>query len=80
MVLSCKADGYHLAYRLAPAKLLQSINWEELKHPFFLETALKPIRLGVKVHEIPLLQTFKYLRIAFKVKFERKGEILKTNA
>ncbi len=82
------------AYRLAPAKLLQSINWEELKHPFFLETALKPIRLGVKVHEIPsqwsarlegesqnsLLQTFKYLRIAFKVKFERKGEILKTNA
>lgn len=88
-----KLTDITFAYRLAPTKLLQSINWEELKHPFFLETALKPIRLGVKIHEIPsqwsarqegesqnsLLQTFKYLRIAFKVKFERKGDILKTH-
>lgn len=89
-----KLTDITFAYRLAPAKLLQSIKWEELKHPFFLETALKPIRLGVKIHEIPsqwsarqegksqnsLLQTFKYLRIAFKVKFEHQGDILKTNA
>ena len=93
-VLNLIFQRFFAWFYLAPAKLLQSINWEELKHPFFLETALKPIRLGVKVHEIPsqwsarlegesqnsLLQTFKYLRIAFKVKFERKGEILKTNA
>lgn len=78
-------------YRLAPAELFQSIAWEELKHPFFLETCLKPICLGVKIHEIPsrwaarqegesqnsLVQTFKYLKIAFKVKFEKKEALLK---
>ncbi|MBO4521088.1 MAG: glycosyltransferase family 2 protein [Alphaproteobacteria bacterium] len=78
------------AYRLAPTELLRSVNWEELKHPLFLETCLKPIRLGVKIHEIPsvwaarkegtsqnsLIQTFKYLKIAFKVKFERKEDLL----
>lgn len=79
-------------YRLAPTKLFQSIKWEETKHPFFLETALKPIRLGVVIHEIPsnwaarqegesqnsLIQTFKYLKIACKVKFEKKEHILKS--
>ncbi len=78
------------AYRLAPTRLLQSIRWEEVRHPLFLETCLKPVRLGVTIHEIPsawaarkegesqnsLLQTFKYLRIAFKVRFERKKDLL----
>ena len=78
-------------YRLAPAALFQSINWEEVKHPFFLETCLKPVRLGVKIHEIPtrwtarqegtsqnsFFQTFKYLKIAFKVKFERKNGMIR---
>lgn len=77
-------------YRLAPSKLFQSIRWEEVKHPFFLETALKPIRLKVGIHEIPtkwnarlegesqnsLFATFKYLKIAFKVKFEKKNELI----
>ncbi len=78
-------------YRLAPARLFKSINWEETGHPFFLETALKPIVLGVKIHEIPskwearqegvsqnsLLATFKYLRIAFRVRFEKRSTLLK---
>lgn len=86
-----KLTDITFGYRLAPAKLFQSIRWEELKHPFFLETALKPIRLGVRIHEIPsgwaarqegesqnsLLQTFKYLKIAFKVKFEKKESLTK---
>ena len=86
-----KLTDLTFAYRLAPTELFKKINWEELKHPFFLETALKPICLGVKIHEIPsawaarqegesqnsLLQTFKYLRIAFKVKFETKGKLWK---
>ncbi len=78
-------------FRLAPTRLFQSISWEEEKHPFFLETALKPIKLKVRIHEVPtkwasrqegvsqnsLLQTFKYLKIAFKVKFERRDVILR---
>lgn len=86
-----KLTDITFGYRIAPAKLFKSIAWEEVKHPFFLETALKPIRLGVKIHEIPsnwearqegesqnsLLQTFKYLGIAFKARFMRKSKILK---
>lgn len=41
------------AFRIFPTKLVQSIEWTELKHPFFLETALKPLRIGVKFIEIP---------------------------
>lgn len=78
-------------YRLGPAKLFRVINWEEVRHPFFLETALKPLMLGVRIHEIPsswfarqegesqnsLLATFKYLRIAIKVRFEGKEQIIR---
>ena len=85
-----KLTDITFGYRLAPSELFKMINWEETKHPFFLETALKPIRLGVKIHEIPsdwearkegesqnsLLQTFKYLRIAFKVRFEKKEDMI----
>ena len=43
------------AYRIFPANIMKRIKWEELKHPFFLETALKPLRLGVKFIEIPAI-------------------------
>ena len=79
------------SYQIAPAKLYQSIRWEEKKHPFFMEMQLKPIRLHISFKEIPadwtarkegksqntFLQNFKYLRIALKVRFEKKAQILK---
>lgn len=85
-----KLTDMTFGFRLVPTALMQSIAWEELKHPFFLETCLKPIRLGVRIHEIPsawvarkegesqnsFFATFKYLKIAFKVKFERKKDLL----
>ncbi len=43
------------AYRIFPTRLMKRIKWEELKHPFFMETALKPLRLGVKFIEIPAI-------------------------
>lgn len=78
-------------YRCAPANLLQAIAWEEVKHPFFLETLLKPLRLGVKIHEIPTVwkareegesqnsfwETFKYFGIAFRARFEPHSRLLK---
>lgn len=80
------------AYRIFPKELMLSIRWEELKHPFFLETALKPIRLGVKFIEIPVKWTartegvsqnsfwanFKYFKTAWHVRFMRKEDILKS--
>ncbi len=79
------------AYRIFPTKLVQSIRWEELKHPFLLETIIKPLRLGVKVKEIPAVWkartegesqntffgNFVYFRIGFRVRFMSKNQILK---
>ncbi len=81
-------------FRIFPTQLMQQIRWEEMRHPFFLETALKPVRLGVKLYEIPtkwaarqegesqntFIQTFAYLRPAVKCRFYGKKKILKTDA
>lgn len=79
------------AFRIFPTELMQSIEWTELKHPFFLETALKPIRLGVKFVEIPahwsartegvsqnsFFANFKYFKTAWNNRFLKKEDILK---
>ena len=70
---------------------MQQIKWEEMRHPFYIETALKPVRLGMKMHEIPtkwiareegesqntFIQTFAYIRPALKIRFYKKENILK---
>ena len=70
---------------------MKSIRWEELKHPFFLETALKPLRLKVRFIEIPghwaartegvsqnsFFANFKYFKTAFHNRFLTKDRILK---
>lgn len=79
------------AFRMFPTDLMQSIEWTELKHPFFLETALKPIRLGVKFIEIPahwaartegvsqnsFFANFKYFKTAWNNRFLKKKDILR---
>jgi glycosyltransferase involved in cell wall biosynthesis len=39
-------------YRLMPTALAQHIRWQHEKHPFLLETCLKPLRLNVTFTEI----------------------------
>jgi hypothetical protein len=77
-------------YRILPTKLVQAIRWEELRHPFNLETIVKPLRLGVPVTEIPsvwhpriegesqnpFFRNFAYFRIGLKTRFARKAAIL----
>jgi glycosyltransferase involved in cell wall biosynthesis len=41
-------------FRIFRTELLREIRWEELKHPFLLETVVKPLRLGRRVVEIPV--------------------------
>ena len=79
------------AFRIFPTELMRSIEWTELKHPFFLETALKPIRLGVKFIEIPahwaartegvsqnsFFANFKYFKTAWDNRFLKREQILK---
>jgi glycosyltransferase involved in cell wall biosynthesis len=78
-------------YRLFPTALVQSIAWEELRHPFLLETILKPLRLGVAVEEIPshwaarqegvsqnsLFKTFDYVRVMLRLRLIPVERILK---
>ena len=77
------------AYRLFPSELMKRIKWEELKHPFFLETALKPLRLGVRFVEVPakwsartegesvngFFANFRYFRTAWHNRFMRAENI-----
>jgi len=76
-------------FRIFPLELLRSINWEELRHPFLFETVLKPLRLGVKVTEIPtkwearkegesqnpFLVNFLYFKTGIKIMFQSKNSI-----
>jgi glycosyltransferase involved in cell wall biosynthesis len=78
-------------YRIFPAALMRSIQWEETRHPFFLETALKPLRLGIRFTEVParwqartegdsqnsFLRNFAYFKTEFKIRFMRKKDILR---
>lgn len=79
------------AFRIMPANLVKKIIWEEMRHPFLLETLIKPLRLGVKIKEIPanwtsrtegesqntFLRNFEYLRIALKTRFYSRDKIIK---
>ena len=78
-------------YRLFPTVLLKEIRWEELRHPFLLETIIKPLRLGIKVLEVPtpwrprsegesqntFLRNFQYFGIGLRGRFARREELLK---
>jgi hypothetical protein len=77
-------------FRILPTQLVQSIQWEELRHSFNLECLIKPLRLGVPVTEIPSVwhprvegesqnsfsRNFEYFRIGLTVRFARKQTLL----
>lgn len=91
MFFGVKLTDPTYGYRCLPTNLAQNINWEELKHPFFLETALKPIRLGTKFIEIPaqweartegmsqntFFANFRYFKTAWHIRFMPKKSIKK---
>ena len=91
MLYGVRLSDLTYAYRIFPAELMKSIKWEELKHPFFLETALKPLRLGVKFIEVPghwaartegvsqngFFDNFKYFKTAFHNRVLKEEDILK---
>lgn len=80
-------------FRLFKTSLIQNIRWEELKHPFLLETLLKPIKLGCRIKEVPsrwqsraegqssnsFWRNFQYFPIAFRVWGYKRKQILKNN-
>jgi hypothetical protein len=85
------STDFTYAFRIYPTALVQAIRWEELKHPFLLESLIKPLRLKVKTIEIPavwrprqegesqntLLGNFPYLAVGIRVRFMSRTSILK---
>jgi len=77
--------------RIYPTRIIQSIAWEELRHPFLLECLVKPIRLGTRVIEVTSVWTariegesqntffrnFVYFRTGIKTRFASKKSLLK---
>jgi glycosyltransferase involved in cell wall biosynthesis len=78
------------AYRLYRTSILRGIHWQELKHPFLLESLIKPLRRGARVTELACqwrarregssagspFQTLAYLRPAIKVRLLPKRYFL----
>ncbi len=78
-------------FRIFKIEWVKNIAWQELRHPFLLETILKPLRLGARVAEIPtvwrtrnegishntFLQNFVYFRTAFLTRFTVKNKLLR---
>ncbi|MDC0343169.1 glycosyltransferase family 2 protein [Alphaproteobacteria bacterium] len=70
-------------YRLFPSKLVKSLSWQELKHPFLLETILLPLKINIDIIEIEskwksrsegesqnsFFANFMYFKTAFRIKF-----------
>lgn len=91
VVYNTKLSDITYGFRLIPTELARSINWEETKHPFYMETALKPIRLGIDFVEVPAVwrasdsgesvnsfaHNFAYFKPVIKNRFIRKEDILK---
>lgn len=79
------------AYRILPTEIVKKINWKEVKHPMFLETALVPIRLKVDFIEVAgkwdartegvsqntFWINFLYIKTALRIRFTRKKYLLK---
>jgi len=91
ILYNTKVTDLTFAYRLYRKPILEGIVWEELKHPFLLESLLKPLRCGARITEIPckwrartegtsanmFAETFKYLRVALKARFVSRRRLMR---
>jgi hypothetical protein len=85
------STDFTYAFRIYPTALVNAIRWEEFKHPFLLESLLKPLRLKVPTIEIPavwrprkegesqntFLGNFPYFAVGVRIRFMSRASILK---
>lgn len=91
IIFATRLSDMTYGYRIFPTRLVKSIVWEELRHPFLFETLIKPLHLGVKVYEIPsrwsarvegksqntFMRNFAYFKTGLYVRFCPRDKILK---
>ncbi len=78
-------------FRIFPSSLMKSIQWTETRHAFLFETMIKPLRLGIRVIEVPstwtarpegvthasLFETAYYVRVGIRVLFQSRRSLLR---
>ncbi len=86
VVYGAGLTDWTFGFRLFPRSVVTSIRWEEMRHPFFLETVLKPLSLGFQTREIatswsprqegvsqnPFWRNFLYFKTVVKVRLAPK--------
>lgn len=92
ILYGCNLTDLTYGFRIYRTQILKEINWEELRHPFLLESILKPIKLRkYKIAEIPttwkariegtsqntFFRNFTYFRTGFKIFFSKNKDLLK---
>ena len=86
LMLKClfltKLSDMTYGFRIFPSNLVKEIKWQELKHPFLLETILKPLLMKVNIIEIPskwearlegtsqnsFIENFRYIKTALNIR------------
>ncbi len=82
IVFGLKLTDITNCYQITPTELFRSLDFQEEKHPFFLEAILIPAREKVEIIEIParwtrrsdgldkttLLRCFPYFKTAFRIR------------
>ena len=77
-----KLSDMTFGFRIFPSNLVKEIKWQELKHPFLLETILKPLLMKVNIIEIPskwearlegtsqnsFIENFRYIKTALNIR------------
>ena len=77
-----KLSDMTYGFRIFPSNLIKEIKWQELKHPFLLETILKPLLMKVNIIEIPskwtarlegtsqnsFIENFRYIKTALNIR------------
>ncbi|MBI4379401.1 MAG: glycosyltransferase family 2 protein [Nitrospinae bacterium] len=88
----CNLTDLTYGFRIYRTQVFKEIKWEELRHPFLLESILKPIKLKrYKITEIPTTwkariegtsqntfwRNFIYFRTGFKIIFLKNKNLIK---
>ncbi len=91
ILFATRLNDLTFGFRVYPTAFLNAVKWRETRHPFFLESSLVPLRLGLPFVQVPALwrsrregvsqngffANFRYFRTAFRLRFARAGSLLR---
>lgn len=77
-------------YKILSKKMINQIKWEGILHEIYIETTVKPLKLGFKMEQVPtiwigrkegesqntFLRNFRYVKLALDVLFGGKDRLL----